>query len=1085
MVGSGLTGVGLTGVGLTGVDLTGVDLTGVDLTGVDLPGVDPTNLDLAGFDPASLDLAGVDSAGGDLSVDGQVAGWWLDSAGGAEDWFGDVPAAVDPSVTDTAVVPDAVLGRSGLGDGGVPDVAVTDPNAVPGAGWNTRSDAPDPGGLGEAGSGAVWGSEQAGSVVPGVVGSDLTGVDLTGVDLPGVDPTNLDLAGFDPASLDLAGVDSAGGDLSVDGQVAGWWLDSAGGAEDWFGDVPAGDLVDAGGRAAVGGEPLVPGWVRERIVGWRRQPGGPGTLLDFLLDLRWDDGQGRDLQLLLDQDDHGHFVHPGAGELVEAWVQGLRWQTNEADGYAHTRWSVAELSGGLVGSDTVLTWWREVVPPVVPVGEWERIVGWRPQSGGLGTLREFLLDHRWDDGQGRDLQLPLARDRGGRFVCPVTRDLVAAWVRGLLLEGFTHTQVKKLSGKLAGRDFVQRASLVQREVVSAVEVQPGVPPSGSWLDIGEHGGTSETGSDVRAERKRQAAFGSGRDPLEPVAKRVRPDSAAAVEAGSGAALGSERAGSSLGEGMPEHSVVQGAPSRGHGAALSDDDIARLSPVGLDYPASAGHPFAGKPAGMPTDTWSGLATRSKAVSEPAIHFDSVSLLRARRYIKSEFPHLLSVNSANFLWYDHFPGELRSTLRDWYHGHLSDSGPNVNCSECIAATDKAMDNIAAKAPWVAQPRNTATAIRNYFHTTAWNLFYSWDDVIRHMKKAQVGARALVYVERTKPIAHVFNVINRPEGVVFLDGQTGKLGKLSPDATKIVLVEYSGRKLEHPDADHQLPDEGGLFSGLTSAATPGKTTQPDRNDAGTSISSGLKPAGNNAGSTAYPAVAVVSSEGMPAATLPDTRPQRTRSVQPVPPPSTAVDAPPPGSLTGPGTVVLERDSPLPGPGTAPPASQAPATGEAVLMDVQASAVPWVNDRGDQVGVSFPVHPQVAVSPDATRALAPSRSVWPLFSRLGARTGVFFSSRPPINPESNGWLLVDGSGKRAGAAFPTNTPPPPAEKPLPGKTETAWPPLATSGDAWVGTHFSSTLFPSGASRQERRPSDTSSGGMSPVFDTVPDKDR
>ncbi|TDD33361.1 WXG100-like domain-containing protein, partial [Saccharopolyspora elongata] len=92
---------------------------------------------------------------------------------------------------------------------------------------------------------------------------------------------------------------------------------------------------------------------------------------------------------------------------------------------------------------------------------------------------------------------------------------------------------------------------------------------------------------------------------------------------------------------------------------------------------------------------------------------------------------------------------------------------------------------------------------------------------------------------------------------------------------------------------------------------------------------------------------------------------------------------------------------------------------------AVPWSNDHGDQVGVSFPAYPPVAASPDT--------QVWPLSTRFGDQTGVLSSPGPPINPEPTGWPLVDGSGQQAGAAFPTNTPPPPTEKPLPNETAVA----------------------------------------------------
>ncbi|TDD32777.1 OTU domain-containing protein, partial [Saccharopolyspora elongata] len=115
-----------------------------------------------------------------------------------------------------------------------------------------------------------------------------------------------------------------------------------------------------------------------------------------------------------------------------------------------------------------------VVPP-----QWvrKRIVEWRPQPEQessqapqdqkfLGTLEEFLLDFKWDDGQKRDLQVPLARGRGDRLD-PGTQDLVTAWVQGMLSEGFTQTSVAELSGELASRDFVWRARPVPRAAAVA------------------------------------------------------------------------------------------------------------------------------------------------------------------------------------------------------------------------------------------------------------------------------------------------------------------------------------------------------------------------------------------------------------------------------------------------------------------------------------------------------------------------------------------------------------------------------------------------------------------------------------------
>ncbi|MEV0705870.1 OTU domain-containing protein, partial [Saccharopolyspora sp. NPDC050389] len=366
------------------------------------------------------------------------------------------------------VAPQPVSGHAGLGEGGVSDVAVTDPNAVSGAGSDTRSDAPDPvfqwipeGGLGEADSGAVLGSERAipeHSVVdPGAVDSGLTDFDLTERYLIG-----LDLPGFDLAGVDLSNVGE---------QAAGWWPDFAEGAGGWFAfdqSITDMEVVPSGSRARTGdhantGEHAAVGWggslvvsegVRERITLWRPQPGWPQTLREFLLDVELDGGQ----RLPLGKDKKGRFACPVTEGLVKAWVQGLRWQTNEADGFAHTLETVAALSGGLAGSGTVWKWWGKVVPPVVPEEVRKRITEWRPQTGhGPQTLREFLLDVELEGGQ----RLPLARDKNGRFGCPVTQGLVKAWVQGLRwqtneADGFAHTleTVAALSGGLTGSGTV-------------------------------------------------------------------------------------------------------------------------------------------------------------------------------------------------------------------------------------------------------------------------------------------------------------------------------------------------------------------------------------------------------------------------------------------------------------------------------------------------------------------------------------------------------------------------------------------------------------------------------------------------------
>ncbi len=52
---------------------------------------------------------------------------------------------------------------------------------------------------------------------------------------------------------------------------------------------------------------------------------------------------------------------------------------------------------------------------------------------------------------------------------------------------------------------------------------------------------------------------------------------------------------------------------------------------------------------------------------------------------------------------------------------------------------------------------------------------------------GSRGVVYVNRNSGTAHVFNVVHDKNGIVFLDGQSGKVGHLEGDLAGIQYMPY----------------------------------------------------------------------------------------------------------------------------------------------------------------------------------------------------------------------------------------------------------------------------------------------------------
>lgn len=164
-------------------------------------------------------------------------------------------------------------------------------------------------------------------------------------------------------------------------------------------------------------------------------------------------------------------------------------------------------------------------------------------------------------------------------------------------------------------------------------------------------------------------------------------------------------------------------------------------------------------------WSGLAQPTAHVSEPAIHAGSVDPAVEQQFIRDQHPWLPDVNGGQ------------------YHSHTP--GYTQNCSENVIAVNQRLDGIDAKAAPLENPRWPDPArLGNpnaQFHDVP-----SYDHIIRDMNAQGEGARGVVYVGRADGTAHVFNAIRGPDGVEFLDGQTGRLANLEP-GVRIKYMPY----------------------------------------------------------------------------------------------------------------------------------------------------------------------------------------------------------------------------------------------------------------------------------------------------------
>lgn len=202
-----------------------------------------------------------------------------------------------------------------------------------------------------------------------------------------------------------------------------------------------------------------------------------------------------------------------------------------------------------------------------------------------------------------------------------------------------------------------------------------------------------------------------------------------------------------------------------GAGLGRTALRTGLKEGLESGAANGLKYGDELAGSAPKDWSGLAKSTNHVSEKAIHADSVDPKAAQEFLDNEYPWLKDVNNTGM------------------------PGYTDNCSHNVVAVDRRLDGQeVSAAPKQAgdhiPPEQLGLTNRAKGH---YDMVNGYDDIIKDLQARGEGSRSAVYISRPNGTAHVFNAVNTPHGVVFLDGQSGTLGVLEKNVSSIGHIPY----------------------------------------------------------------------------------------------------------------------------------------------------------------------------------------------------------------------------------------------------------------------------------------------------------
>jgi len=191
------------------------------------------------------------------------------------------------------------------------------------------------------------------------------------------------------------------------------------------------------------------------------------------------------------------------------------------------------------------------------------------------------------------------------------------------------------------------------------------------------------------------------------------------------------------------------------------------------PADPGDTAPGTEPGDTPD-WADIAGTTDVNSLPALHAGTATPDQAHAYIVEHHPYVLEVNA------DRLRGRI--------------PGSDVNCSRCVLATDRgfAEGTPSSALPWPKGPGwGSADAdFDDYARSLGAEpadirAVSSYDEIIGDIAARGEDSHGMVYISRPwNDSAHVFNVVHDEQGVVFLDGQTGRLATLEENVDILYL-------------------------------------------------------------------------------------------------------------------------------------------------------------------------------------------------------------------------------------------------------------------------------------------------------------
>ncbi|SFS93126.1 toxin glutamine deamidase domain-containing protein [Saccharopolyspora flava] len=220
----------------------------------------------------------------------------------------------------------------------------------------------------------------------------------------------------------------------------------------------------------------------------------------------------------------------------------------------------------------------------------------------------------------------------------------------------------------------------------------------------------------------------------------------------------------------------------------------------------------------TPDWEVLSNATPPVTTlPAIHSGTAQVQHGMSYVAANHPELPKVNP------------------NFYTPEAWDRGWQTNCSKCVVNYAKRLLGIDEPVESVLPddlPKEDRIGWMAGELNSQWEPHRSYDSVIHRMSQQPVGSHASVYVSYEIPpatpdgdpvtAAHVAIVTNTPDGVAFIDPQSGHLMNLPYPPKMLSLLPFGS---ENPETPGTSDTSAAAADNLTPVqAKPDRSEEPE---------------------------------------------------------------------------------------------------------------------------------------------------------------------------------------------------------------------------------------------------------------------